>query len=147
MKCVMDINEVLKYLPHRQPFLLVDRVIEIVEGKSLVAIKNVTYNEPFFAGHFPNRPVMPGVLMIEALTQAAVILAYKSTKTLPSDGYLYLFGGLDNVRFRRIVEPGDQLRLEVSLLWQKREIWKLEGNAFVGEELACKAELMSARHG
>jgi 3-hydroxyacyl-[acyl-carrier-protein] dehydratase len=145
MKCLMDINEVLKYLPHRQPFLLVDRVIEFEKDKSLVALKNVTYNEPFFAGHFPNRPVMPGVLIVEALAQAAAILAYKSTNTLPSDGILFLFAGIDNVRFRRVVEPGDQLRLEVNMLWNKREIFKLASNAYVDGEVACSAELLSAR--
>ncbi|HEX2548837.1 MAG TPA: 3-hydroxyacyl-ACP dehydratase FabZ [Gammaproteobacteria bacterium] len=145
MNCLMDINEVLKYLPHRQPFLLVDRVIEFEKDKSLVALKNVTYNEPFFAGHFPNRPVMPGVLIVEALAQAAAILAYKSTNTLPSDGILFLFAGIDNVRFRRVVEPGDQLRLEVNMLWNKREIFKLASNAYVDGEVACSAELLSAR--
>lgn len=145
MNCIMDIHEVLRYLPHRQPFLLVDRVIEIIEGDSLVAIKNVTINEPFFVGHFPHRPVMPGVLIVEALAQAAGILAYKSTNTYPSDGILFLFAGIDKVRFRRVVEPGDQLRLEVKLLWNKREIWKLASQAFVGDELACSAELLSAR--
>ena len=114
MKLIMDIHEVMKYLPHRPPFLLVDGVLEMKEGVSLVAIKNVTMNEPFFVGHFPNHPVMPGVLIVEALAQAAGILAYKSTNTSPSDGILYLFAGIDNVRFRRVVLPGDQLRLEVS---------------------------------
>ncbi|MHB1947619.1 MAG: 3-hydroxyacyl-ACP dehydratase FabZ [Gammaproteobacteria bacterium] len=147
MKCVMDINEVLKYLPHRFPFLLIDRVIEIVEGESLVAIKNVTMNEMFFMGHFPNRPVMPGVLILEAMAQAGGVLAYKSTNTLPSDGVLYLFAGIDNARFRRVVEPGDQLRLEVKLTRSKREIWKLDGKAFVDDELVCEAELISARRG
>lgn len=145
MKLIMDINEVMKYLPHRPPFLLVDGVIEIKEGDSLVAIKNVTMNEPFFVGHFPSQPVMPGVLIVEALAQSAGILAYKSTNTLPSDGILYLFAGIDNVRFRRVVIPGDQLRLEVKFLWQKREIWKLESRAYVGDELACSADLLSAR--
>lgn len=145
MKFIMDIHEVMKYLPHRPPFLLVDGVLEIKEGESLVAIKNVTMNEPFFVGHFPNHPVMPGVLIVEALAQAAGILAYKSTHTLPSDGVLYLFAGIDNVRFRRIVLPGDQLRLEVKFLWQKREIWKLEAKAYVDGELACSADLLSAR--
>lgn len=147
MKCVMDIQEVLKYLPHRYPFLLIDRVIEIVEGESLVAIKNVTMNEMFFMGHFPNRPVMPGVLILEAMAQAGGVLAYKSTNTLPSDGVLYLFAGIDNARFRRVVEPGDQLRLEVKLTRSKREIWKLDGKAFVDDELVCEAELISARRG
>jgi 3-hydroxyacyl-[acyl-carrier-protein] dehydratase len=115
------------------------------EGESLAAIKNVTMNEHYFVGHFPDNPVMPGVLMVEALAQAAGILAYKSTNTSPKDGVLYLFAGIDNVRFRRVVIPGDQLRLEVKLLWQKREIWKLEGKAYVGDELACSADLLRAR--
>jgi 3-hydroxyacyl-[acyl-carrier-protein] dehydratase len=147
MKSVMDIHEILKYLPHRHPFLLIDRVIEMEEGKSLVAIKNVTINEPFFVGHFPGRPVMPGVLILEALAQAAGVLAYKSTNTLPSEGVLYYFAGIDNARFRRVVEPGDQLRLEVKVIKSKRDIWKLEGSAHVDGELACSAELLSARRG
>jgi 3-hydroxyacyl-[acyl-carrier-protein] dehydratase len=147
MKGIMDIHEILKYLPHRNPFLLIDRVIEMVEGESLVAIKNVTMNEDFFMGHFPNRPVMPGVLILEALAQAAGVLAYKSTNTSPSDGVLYYFAGIDNARFRRVVEPGDQLRLEVKVLKCKRDIWKLAGTAHVDGELACSAELLSARKG
>ncbi len=147
MKPVMDIHEVLKYLPHRPPFLLVDCVMEIKEGESLVALKNVTINEPFFVGHFPERPVMPGVLIVEALAQAAGILAYKSTNTTPKDGVLYLFAGIDHVRFRRVVEPGDQLRLEVKVLKARREMWKLEAAAFVDGQLVCSAELLSARRG
>ncbi|MEO8400675.1 MAG: 3-hydroxyacyl-ACP dehydratase FabZ [Gammaproteobacteria bacterium] len=147
MKSVMDIHEILKYLPHRAPFLLIDRIIEIKEGESITAIKNVTMNEPFFVGHFPGLPVMPGVLILEALAQAAGVLAYKSTNTLPSDGTLYLFAGIDNARFRRVVEPGDQLRLEIKLLRAKKEIWKLDAAAYVGDELACSAELLSARRG
>ncbi|MFZ2314553.1 MAG: 3-hydroxyacyl-ACP dehydratase FabZ [Gammaproteobacteria bacterium] len=144
MNYVMDIHEVLEYLPHRYPFLLIDRVIEMELGKSLVAIKNVTMNEPFFNGHFPGRPVMPGVLMLEAMAQAGGILAYKTTNTKPSDGVLLYFAGIDNARFRRVVEPGDQLRLEVKVLRAKRDIWKLEGFAYVGDELACSAEFLSA---
>ncbi|MHB1221988.1 MAG: 3-hydroxyacyl-ACP dehydratase FabZ [Gammaproteobacteria bacterium] len=144
MNYVMDIHEVLEYLPHRYPFLLIDRVIEMELGKSLVAIKNVTMNEPFFNGHFPGRPVMPGVLMLEAMAQAGGILAYKTTNTNPSDGVLLYFAGIDNARFRRVVEPGDQLRLEVKVLRAKRDIWKLEGFAYVGDELACSAEFLSA---
>jgi 3-hydroxyacyl-[acyl-carrier-protein] dehydratase len=147
MKCLMDIHEVMKFLPHRPPFLLVDQVLEMVEGQSIVALKNVTMNENYFVGHFPNRPVMPGVLIVEALAQAAGILAYKSTNTSPSDGVLYLFAGIDNARFRRVVEPGDQLRLEVKVLRAKRDMWKLEGQALVDGELACSAELLSARRG
>lgn len=145
MKCVMDIHEVLKYLPQRYPFLLIDRVIEIKEGESLVAIKNVTINEAYFTGHFPMQPVMPGVLIVEALAQAAGVLAYKSTNTSPSDGTLYLFAGIDNARFRRVVEPGDQLRLEVKVMKARKEMWKLSTEAYVGDELACSAELLSAR--
>ncbi len=145
MKSVMDIHEILKYLPHRYPFLLIDRVVKIEMGESLTAIKNVTMNESFFAGHFPGRPVMPGVLILEAMAQAGGVLAYKSTNTSPEDGVLYYFAGIDNARFRRIVEPGDQLRLEVKVLRSKRDIWKLEGSAYVGDDLACSAEFMSAR--
>lgn len=145
MKKTMDIHEILKFLPHRHPFLLIDRVIDIDMGKSLVAIKNVTINEAYFAGHFPQRPVMPGVLILEAMAQAGGVLAYKSTNTSPDQGVLYFFAGIDNARFRRIVEPGDQLRLEVKVIRSKRDIWKLEGSAYVGDELACSAEFMSAR--
>ncbi len=145
MKIIMDIHEILKFLPHRYPFLLIDRVIDIEMGKSLVAIKNVTMNELFFSGHFPNRPVMPGVLILEAMAQAGAVLAYKSTNSTPADGVLYYFAGIDKARFRRIVEPGDQLRLEVKVLRSKRDIWKLEGAAYVGDDLACSAEFMSAR--
>jgi len=140
----MDIHEILKFLPHRYPFLLIDRVIDIEMGKSLVAIKNVTMNELFFLGHFPNRPVMPGVLILEAMAQAGGVLAYKSTNSSPEDGTLYYFAGIDKARFRRVVEPGDQLRLEVKVLRSKRDIWVLEGSAYVGDDLACSAQFMSA---
>ena len=145
MKPVMDIQEILKYLPHRYPFLLVDRVIEIKEGDSLIALKNVTMNELFFTGHFPGEPVMPGVLILESMAQAAAILAYKTTNSLPSDGVIHYFAGIDKARFRRMVVPGDQLRLEVKFLRAIRNVWKLSGNAFVGDELACSAEFLSAR--
>ena len=144
MKTIMDIHEILKFLPHRYPFLLIDRVIDIQLGKSLTAIKNVTMNEPCFTGHFPQRPVMPGVLILEAMAQAGGVLAYKTSNTSPADGILYYFAGIDKARFRRVVEPGDQLRLEVKVLRSKRDIWKLEGAAYVGDELACSAEFMSA---
>ncbi len=147
MKYVMDIHEILKYLPHRPPFLLIDRVIEMKEGESLTALKNVTMNEAYFVGHFPHRPVMPGVLILEALAQAAAVLAYKSSNSLPSEGPLFLFAGIDHARFKRVVEPGDQLYLEVKLLRAKKDIWKLETAARVGDELACTAELLSARRG
>lgn len=144
MKPVMDIHEILKYLPHRYPFLLIDKVLEIKMGESLIALKNITMNEMFFMGHFPNRPVMPGVLILEAMAQAGGVLAYKSTNSTPADGTLYYFAGIDKARFRRVVEPGDQLRLEVKVLRSKRDIWVLEGSAYVGDELACSAEFMSA---
>jgi len=147
MKPEMDIHEVLRYLPHRPPFLLIDRVLSIVPGQSITALKNVTMNEAFFTGHFPGNPVMPGVLILEALAQAGGVLAYRSTNSSPEDGTLYLFAGIDNARFRRVVIPGDQLTLEVSLLRAKKEIWKLEGKAYVDGELACSAELLSARRG
>ena len=115
----MDIHEVLNHLPHRYPFLLVDRVVEYVSGKSLTALKNVSYNEPYFTGHFPQRPVMPGVLIIEALAQATGILAFLSTETVPSDGTLYYLVGIDNCRFKQPVEPGDQFR---GLLHQRFEL-------------------------
>lgn len=147
MKYFMDIHEILKNLPHRYPFLLVDRILEMKAGESLTAIKNVTMNENFFVGHFPNRPVMPGVLILEALAQAAAVLAYVSTNTSPNDGTLFYFAGIDNARFRRVVEPGDQLRLCVKVLRAKKDIWKLEGVAYVGDDEACSAEFLSARKG
>lgn len=145
MKYVMDIHEILELLPHRYPFLLIDRILEIDLGKSIVALKNITMNELHFIGHFPNRPVMPGVLMLEAMAQAGCVLAYKSTNTKPTDGALFYFAGIDNARFRRVVEPGDQLRMEVTVVRAKKDIWKLTGSAYVGEELACSADFMSAR--
>ncbi len=145
MKYAMDIHEILKCLPHRYPLLLIDRVLEIDLGKSIVALKNITMNEAFFSGHFPNRPVMPGVLILEAMAQAGAVLAYKTMNTTPDDGTLFYFAGIDNVRFRRIVEPGDQMRMEVKVLRAKRDVWKLEGAAYVGDELVCSGEFMSAR--
>jgi len=142
-RSLMDIQEILKYLPHRYPFLLIDRVLKIELAKSIVALKNVTMNEPFFTGHFPEFPVMPGVLILEALAQAAGVLFYKSTNLTPKDGIL-LFAGIDNARFRRMVQPGDQLRLEIEVLRSKSKMWKLAANAYVGDELACSAELLSA---
>ena len=140
----MDIHKVLKHLPHRYPFLLIDRVLECVPGKSLIALKNVSYNEPYFIGHFPQRPVMPGVLILEALAQATGILAFISTKSMPSDGALYYLVGIDNGRFKQPVEPGDQLILEVVLSRNVRNIWKFSTEARVGDEIVASADVMCA---
>ena len=138
----MDIHEILKKLPHRYPILLVDRVLEVEKGARIKAIKNVTINEPFFNGHFPHRPVMPGVLMLEALAQAAALLAFETLDVVPDDNTVYYFAGIDGARFKRPVEPGDQLTLDVSLLRMKAGIFKFAAKAWVGEELAVEAELM-----
>ncbi|MBP6006525.1 MAG: 3-hydroxyacyl-ACP dehydratase FabZ [Rhodoferax sp.] len=140
----MDIHKILKQLPHRYPFLLVDRVMEIDKGKSIKALKNVTINEPFFTGHFPHRPVMPGVLMLEALAQAAALLAFDALDTSPTDDTVYYFAGIDNARFKRPVEPGDQLILEVELLRMKAGIFKFKTRAAVAGETAVEAELTCA---
>jgi len=141
---MMDIHQILKQLPHRYPFLLVDRVLSIEKGKSIRALKNVTMNEPFFQGHFPHRPVMPGVLMLEALAQAAALLAFDTLGTSPSDDMVYYFAGIDGARFKRPVEPGDQLFLDVELLRMKAGIFKFRARALVGEDLAVEAELTCA---
>lgn len=140
----MDIHYILKQLPHRYPFLLVDRVLELKKGESLVAIKNVTINEPFFPGHFPHRPVMPGVMILEALAQATGLLAFETAGEAPEGNMLYYFVGIDSARFRKPVEPGDQLRLEVKLLKHSRGIWKFEAYAKVDGEVVCDAQLMCA---
>ena len=139
---MMDIHKILKQLPHRYPFLLVDRVLDLDKGKSIKALKNVTINEPFFTGHFPHRPVMPGVLMLEALAQAAALLAFDMLDKTPDDKTVYYFAGIDGARFKRPVEPGDQLILHVSLDRMKAGIFKFKARATVGEELAVEAELM-----
>ncbi|MBL8301218.1 MAG: 3-hydroxyacyl-ACP dehydratase FabZ [Ideonella sp.] len=138
----MDIHEILRKLPHRYPILLVDRVLEMEKGKHIRALKNVTINEPFFTGHFPHRPVMPGVLMLEALAQAAALLSFATMGVETDDKTVYYFAGIDGARFKRPVEPGDQLFLDVSLLRSKSGIFKFKGRALVGEELAVEAELM-----
>ncbi len=140
----MDIGEILKYLPHRYPMLLIDRVVEFQHGESLVAIKNVSYNEPYFQGHFPNRPVMPAVIILEAMAQATGILVLRSMDKLPSEKSIYYFVGIDGARFRRPVEPGDQLRIEVNLLRSSRGIWKLRSNASVDGEIVANGDLMGA---
>ncbi|MBB1126401.1 3-hydroxyacyl-ACP dehydratase FabZ [Thiospirillum jenense] len=138
----MDIHRVLSLLPHRYPFLLVDRVIEFEPNQRLLAIKNVTFNEPFFMGHFPIRPVMPGVLIIEALAQATGLLAMASRPDQVSEKSLYYFVGIDNARFKRPVEPGDQLKLEVTIKQVRRGIWKFDGVARVEDYLVASAEIM-----
>jgi 3-hydroxyacyl-[acyl-carrier-protein] dehydratase len=139
---VMDIHEILKKLPHRYPILLVDRVLEVEKGVRIKAIKNVTINEPFFNGHFPHRPVMPGVLMLEALAQAAALLAFETLDVVPDDNTVYYFAGIDGARFKRPVEPGDQLTLDVTLMRMKAGIFKFAAKAWVGDDLAVEAELM-----
>ena len=140
----MDIHEILKRLPHRYPFLLVDRVIELERGKRLLALKNVTMNEPFFVGHFPHRPVMPGVMILEALAQAAGILAFKTAGVVPDDKSRFYFVGIDGARFRRPVVPGDQLALKATFDRAMRGIWKFSTVAFVGDDEVASATMMVA---
>ncbi|MCW8855883.1 MAG: 3-hydroxyacyl-ACP dehydratase FabZ [Kangiella sp.] len=141
----MDIYEVMKHLPHRYPFLLVDRVVDFKAGEYLKAIKNVTVNEPFFPGHFPHRPVFPGVLMLEAMAQASGILAFKTTESLPTDDSLFYFVGIDDARFKKPVEPGDQVVMEVTVVKRKRDLWKFSAVATVDGKVVCSAELMCAK--
>ncbi|HLO62197.1 3-hydroxyacyl-ACP dehydratase FabZ [Dechloromonas agitata] len=141
----MDIHEILEYLPHRYPFLLIDRVVEVVPGKSIHAYKNVTINEPFFVGHFPHHPVMPGVLIMEALAQAAGILSFKTEDKKPTQSDVFYFAGIDEARFKRPVMPGDQLHLHVEIERQMRGVWKFKGEARVDGQLAAEARLMCAK--
>ncbi len=138
----MDIHEILEYLPHRYPFLLVDRVLDVVPGERITALKNVSMNEPFFPGHYPHHPVMPGVLVVEALAQTAAILSFKTMGGKPDDQSVYYFVGIDGARFKRPVSPGDQLVFEVSIAANKRGIWKFAAQAKVDGQVACEAELM-----
>jgi 3-hydroxyacyl-[acyl-carrier-protein] dehydratase len=138
----LDIAAVLRQLPHRYPFLLVDRVLELVPGKTIKALKNVTINEPFFPGHFPHRPVMPGVLILEALAQAAGILAFQTAGVIPDEQTRFFFVGIDNARFRRPVEPGDQLILRAEFRRAMRGIWKFATLAEVDGREVCSAEMM-----
>jgi|TARA_B110000503_G_scaffold33784_1_gene54935 3-hydroxyacyl-[acyl-carrier-protein] dehydratase len=141
---VMDVKEIRMYLPHRYPFLLVDRVTELNLGESIVAYKNVTVNEPFFNGHFPDHPVMPGVLILEAMAQAAGILGFKTMDKTPQDGSIYYFVGSDKLRFKRPVVPGDKLQLEAAIMSEKRGIWKFECRASVDGQLAASATILCA---
>lgn len=140
----MDVNEIREYLPHRYPFLLVDRVLELTPGESIVAIKNVTINEPFFNGHFPQHPVMPGVLIVEAMAQAAGILGFKTMDKKPEDGSIYYFVGSDKLRFKRPVVPGDQLKLEASIMSERRGIWKFAVKATVDGDTVSSATILCA---
>ena len=135
---MMDLEAIQRILPHRYPFLLVDRVLELEPDRRVVGLKNVTANEPFFAGHFPGRPVMPGVLIVEALAQTAGVLMGEASGLIP------MFMGIDKARFRRPVTPGDQLRLEVEVLRKRRSVCRVAGRAFVGEDLVAEAEMMAA---
>ena len=138
----IDVRGILEYLPHRYPFLLIDRVLELEAGKRIVAIKNVTINEPYFVGHFPHIPVMPGVLMIEALAQAAGVLSFETLGQKSDPGSVFYFVGIDGARFKRPVVPGDQLRLEVEIVRFARSISKFKGVAIVEGQVAAEAELM-----
>jgi 3-hydroxyacyl-[acyl-carrier-protein] dehydratase len=139
---MMDIHQIMKKIPHRYPILLVDRVLEIEVGKRVKALKNVSINEPFFVGHFPHRPVMPGVMILEAMAQAAAILAVETAGASLDDKMMFYFAGVDGARFKRPVEPGDQLILDVELDRTKSGIFKFKGKAWVGKDLAAEAELM-----
>lgn len=143
----MDIHQVLKLLPHRYPFLLIDRVLECEAGQRIVALKNVTINEPFFGGHFPHHPVMPGVLIIEALAQAAAILSFSTMEAKPDENTVYYFVGIDNARFKKPVTAGDALRLHVTLQRHVRGIWKFQAEARVEDVLVAEAELMCTVRG
>lgn len=138
----MDIHEILEHLPHRYPFVLVDRVLSLEVNKEIVAIKNVSVNEPYFPGHFPYHPVMPGVLIIEALAQAAAILSFKTMGSKPTDESVYYFAGIDNARFKKPVSPGDQLVLKVSIDRILRGIWKYKGVAMVDDAIVAEADMM-----
>jgi 3-hydroxyacyl-[acyl-carrier-protein] dehydratase len=138
----LDINQIKQYLPHRYPLLLVDRVLDWESGKNITAIKNVTINEEFFVGHFPHKPVMPGVLTIEALAQTSALLAFLTTGQKPDDNAVVYFVGIDGARFKRPVEPGDQLKMHVEILRHARGIWKFHAKATVDDQLVVEAELM-----
>lgn len=143
----MDIHDILQYLPHRYPILLVDRVQELIPGERIRALKNVSINEPFFPGHYPHHPVMPGVLIVEALAQAAAILSFKTMGGQPDNDSVYYFVGIDGARFKKPVGPGDQLVLDISILGSKRGIWKYAGVARVDDKVVAEAELMCTLRG
>ncbi len=138
----MDINQILEHLPHRYPMLLVDRVLECVPGERIVALKNVSINEPFFPGHYPHQPVMPGVLIIESMAQTAAILSFKTLNDRSNDNTVYYFVGIEGARFKRPVMPGDQMKLEASIVYHKRGMWRFKVRATVDDQLVSEAELM-----
>lgn len=143
----MNIEEIFKNIPQRYPFIFIDKVIHLEPAKRIKAIKNVSINEPYFSGHFPGQPVMPGVLILEALAQASIILARTTHERYQKDDSLTVFAGIDKARFKRIVCPGDQLELNVEFLKMRREVWKMSAVAKVEDDVACTAELMSAKKG
>jgi 3-hydroxyacyl-[acyl-carrier-protein] dehydratase len=144
VKLMMDVNQIREYLPHRYPFLLVDRVVDMTIGESIHAYKNVTVNEPFFNGHFPDQPVMPGVLIVEAMAQAAGILGFKTMDKTPQDGSMYYFVGSDKLRFKKPVVPGDRLDLFATIVSEKRGIWKFEVKAEVDGKMVSSATILCA---
>jgi len=141
---MMDVREIREYLPHRYPFLLVDRVVELEEGKYIKGYKNISVNEEVFNGHFPEMPIFPGVMIVEAMAQVSGILGFKSLGQKPADGFLYLFAGIDDVRFKRQVVPGDRLQLESEVVSERRSIWKFACKASVDGELAASANVLCA---
>lgn len=141
---MLDVIEIRKFLPQRYPFLLIDRVVELELGKSVIAYKNITVNEGLFEGHFPDNPIFPGVLILEAMAQACGVLGFKTMGKTPEDGSIYLYAGADRVRFKRPVVPGDQLYIEAKILSEKRGIWKFECVAKVDGEIAASATIMCA---
>lgn len=143
-KVMMDVTEIRKYLPHRYPFLLIDRVTDLVEGDYIVALKNVSINEEVFLGHFPQFPVFPGVMIIEAMAQACGVLGFKTMNKTPEEGSIYLFAGIDDVRFKRQVTPGDQVAITAKIISEKRGIWKFDCEAKVDDEVVTKATIMCA---
>jgi len=142
MDKALDIQEIMKLLPHRYPFIMIDRILELTPGEKVIALKNVTINEPFFQGHFPANPIMPGVLIIEAMGQAGAVLAAKSLEREPN-GVLIYFMGMDKVKFRKPVTPGDQLIFEMKFLKQRRNVFRMSGTAYVDENIVAEAELMA----
>lgn len=142
MDKALDIQEIIKLLPHRYPFIMIDRILELTPGEKVIALKNVTINEPFFQGHFPENPIMPGVLIIEAMGQAGAVLAAKSLERESHDSLIY-FMGMDKVKFRKPVIPGDQLIFEMKFLKQRRNVFRMSGTAYVDEKVVAQAELMA----